>query len=144
VAGEGARAHATGEADDYASQARAAITRDHRRASRDDDKEPRARVSRGGAEAGRRPPVERAPLAAARPQADEDEDEDEDDYASRRRADDDDDDYRPSRRGWRDWRRPGVYYDPYVTVTEEFYVNGRLVRRSYRRPARPSDFYGYR
>jgi len=46
----------------------------------------------------------------------------------------------PDGRWLRDRRRPGVYYDPYVTVTEEYYVNGRLVRRTYRRPARPSDF----
>lgn len=44
----------------------------------------------------------------------------------------------------RDWRQPRVTYDPNVTVTDEYYVNGRLVRHTYQRRARPSDFAGWR
>jgi hypothetical protein len=44
----------------------------------------------------------------------------------------------------RGWGGPRVYYDPYVTVIEEYWINGRLVRRQYRRPAGPDDFRGWR
>lgn len=104
--------------EDYAARARAAIARERQREARQTVEPPDVDVPPTLVQ----PPRTRAHAVESR----------------RRYAD------RPYAGARDDWRRPGVIYDPYVTVVEEYYVNGRLMRRSYRRPARPGDYAGWR